>query len=87
VKEKIQNLAELISIPSGILYINTFYCNCVIIFVMLIFLRLILNCDIENIDVRTTDPFDAKMLSDYETTNVTKILDESIFYDIYKFIK
>jgi hypothetical protein len=45
-----------------------------------------LNCDIENIDVRTTDPFDARTLSDYKTTNVTKILDENIFYDIYKLI-
>lgn len=50
-------------------------------------LRLILNCDIENVDVRTADPFDASILSDYEVTNVTKILDENIFRDIYKLME
>ncbi|XP_012058334.1 PREDICTED: RNA pseudouridylate synthase domain-containing protein 1-like [Atta cephalotes] len=50
-------------------------------------LRLILNCDIENIDVRTADPFDATILSDYKATNVTKILDENIFRDIYKLVE
>ncbi|KAL0124770.1 hypothetical protein PUN28_006553 [Cardiocondyla obscurior] len=50
-------------------------------------LRLILNCDIENIDVRTEDPFDASILSDYKATNVIKILDENIFRDIYKLMK
>ncbi|XP_014487291.1 PREDICTED: RNA pseudouridylate synthase domain-containing protein 1-like [Dinoponera quadriceps] len=50
-------------------------------------LRLILNCDIENIDVRTADPFDASILSDYKATNIAKILDEDIFRDIYKLIE
>lgn len=51
-----------------------------------LFSRLILNCDIENIDVKTVDPFNASM-SDYKTTNVIKILDENIFHDISKSIK
>lgn len=52
-----------------------------------LFLRLILNCDIENIDVRTTDPFDASVLSDYKATYVAKALDENIFRDAYKLMK
>lgn len=59
---------------------NFFFLICCIYF----FLRLILNCDIENIDVRTAEPFDASILPDYEATNIAKILDESIFCDIYK---
>lgn len=54
---------------------------------MLIFmaiLRLILNCDIENIDVRTADPFEATALPDYTVMNIVQILDENIFYKIYK---
>ncbi|EFN75107.1 RNA pseudouridylate synthase domain-containing protein 1 [Harpegnathos saltator] len=50
-------------------------------------LRLILNCDIENIDVRTADPFDASILSDYKATNIVKLLDENIFHDIYKLME
>ncbi|XP_012221733.1 RNA pseudouridylate synthase domain-containing protein 1-like [Linepithema humile] len=45
-------------------------------------LRLILNCDIENINVKTADPFEASILSNYKVTNIAKILDENIFYDI-----
>lgn len=52
-----------------------------------IFLRLILNCDIENIDVRTADPFDVSILSDYKVTNIAKILDENIFRGIYKLME
>lgn len=54
---------------------------------LLLFSRLILNCDIENIDVKTVDPFNASILSDYKTTNVIKILDENIFHDISKSIE
>ncbi|XP_070164738.1 RNA pseudouridylate synthase domain-containing protein 1 [Polyergus mexicanus] len=50
-------------------------------------LRLILNCDIENIDVKTKDPFNASILSDYKATNVIKILDENIFHDISKLLE
>lgn len=49
--------------------------------------RLILNCDIENIDVKTVDPFNASILSDYKATNVIKILDENIFHDISKLLE
>lgn len=52
-----------------------------------LFSRLILNCDIENIDVRTADPFDAAISSDYKATNVTRILDENTFRDIYKLME
>lgn len=48
-------------------------------------LRLILNCDIENIDVRTADPF--IVLPDYQATNVAKILDEDVFCNVYKLME
>ncbi|XP_011263587.1 RNA pseudouridylate synthase domain-containing protein 1 isoform X1 [Camponotus floridanus] len=50
-------------------------------------LRLILNCDIENIDVRTIDPFNASILSDYKVKNIIKIFDENIFHNINKLMK
>jgi len=59
----------------------------IILLILYLFLRLILNCDIENIDVRTVDPFNASILSDYKATNVTKILDENIFHDVYKLME
>lgn len=59
------------------LYIHTY----------VVFFRLILNCDIENIDVRTIDPFNAPILSDYKVTNVIKILNENVFHDISKYMK
>lgn len=50
-------------------------------------LRLILNCDIENIDERTIDPFNASIFSDYKVKNVIKILDENIFHNINKLME
>lgn len=59
----------------------------IVLLILHLLSRLILNCDIENIDVGTADPFDASILSDYKVTNVTKILNENIFRDIYKFME
>lgn len=38
----------------------------------------------ENIDVRTADPFVTSILSDYKATSTIKVLDEDIFRDIYE---
>ncbi|XP_043509014.1 RNA pseudouridylate synthase domain-containing protein 1-like isoform X2 [Frieseomelitta varia] len=50
--------------------------------------RLILNNDIENLDVRSTDPFVASdPKNQWSPTNVARILDEDIFYDIYNLLQ
>lgn len=52
------------------------------------FLRLILNNEMENLDVRSTDPFVASdPRNQWSPTNIARILDEDIFYDIYNLLQ
>lgn len=83
---KIYNLIEPISILLGKIYIDSLF-ELISLLILYLFFRLILNCDIENIDVRTIDPFNASILSDYKVKNVIKILDENIFRNINKLME
>ncbi|XP_076246668.1 RNA pseudouridylate synthase domain-containing protein 1 [Calliopsis andreniformis] len=50
--------------------------------------RLILNNDIENLDVRSIDPFQASdPRNEWLPTSVARVLDENIFSDIYNLMK
>ncbi|XP_068967757.1 RNA pseudouridylate synthase domain-containing protein 1-like isoform X2 [Bombus flavifrons] len=50
--------------------------------------RLILNNEMENLDVRSTDPFVASdPRNQWSPTNIARILDEDIFYDIYNLLQ
>lgn len=84
---KIYSLIEPIFILSGKIFIEIRYLSYIILLMSYLLFRLILNCDIENIDVRTIDPFNASILSDYKVTNVIKVLNETIFHDISKYME
>ncbi|XP_043592330.1 RNA pseudouridylate synthase domain-containing protein 1-like isoform X1 [Bombus pyrosoma] len=50
--------------------------------------RLILNNEMENLDIRSTDPFVASdPRNQWSPTNIARILDEDIFYDIYNLLQ
>ncbi|XP_043258392.1 RNA pseudouridylate synthase domain-containing protein 1-like [Colletes gigas] len=50
--------------------------------------RLILNNDIENLDVRSIDPFQASdPRNQWSPTNIARVLDENIFSDIYNLMQ
>ncbi|XP_078040065.1 RNA pseudouridylate synthase domain-containing protein 1 isoform X1 [Augochlora pura] len=50
--------------------------------------RLILNNDVENLDVKSRDPFQASdSRNQWSPTNVARVLDESIFFEIHNLMQ
>ncbi|XP_031847921.1 RNA pseudouridylate synthase domain-containing protein 1 isoform X3 [Nomia melanderi] len=52
------------------------------------FLRLILNNDVENLDIKSIDPFQASdPRNQWSPTNIARVLDENIFFEIYNLMQ